>query len=103
MASNNDWSATQRHIVVASFLGWMLDAFDFFLVVFVLKRIAGDFGTDVKSITYAIFLTLAMRPVGAFLFGRMADHFGRRPALMASVLLYSGMEFEVIGHPAEQE
>jgi len=71
----------------------MLDAFDFFLVVFVLKRIAGDFGTDVKSITYAIFLTLAMRPVGAFLFGRMADHFGRRPALMASVLLYSGMEF----------
>src|ERR1700689_660871 len=93
MASNKDWSATQRHIVVASFLGWMLDAFDFFLVVFVLKHIAGDFGADVKSITYAIFLTLAMRPVGAFLFGRMADHFGRRPALMASVLLYSGMEF----------
>src|SRR6202161_1025900 len=93
MASNKDWSATQRHIVVASFLGWMLDAFDFFLVVFVLKRIAGDFGTDVKSITYEIFLTLAMRPVGAFLFGRMADHFGRRPALMASVLLYSLMEF----------
>jgi MFS transporter, SHS family, lactate transporter len=93
MASNEDWSPTQRHIVVASFLGWMLDAFDFFLVVFVLKRIAGDFGTDVKSITYAIFLTLAMRPVGAFLFGRAADHYGRRPALMASVLLYSLMEF----------
>jgi SHS family lactate transporter-like MFS transporter len=92
MASNEVWSATQRHIVVASFLGWMLDAFDFFLVVFVLKRIAGDFGTDVKSVTYAIFLTLAMRPVGAFLFGRLADHFGRRPALMASVLLYSAME-----------
>ncbi|MFI4868154.1 MAG: MFS transporter [Steroidobacterales bacterium] len=70
----------------------MLDAFDFFLVVFVLKRIAGDFGTDVKSVTYAIFLTLAMRPVGAFLFGRAADRFGRRPALMASVLLYSVME-----------
>src|ERR1700733_13886510 len=93
MASKKDWRATRRHSVVASFLGWMLDAFDFFLVVFVLKRIAGDFGTDVKSITYAIFLTLAMRPVGAFLFGRMADHFGARPALMASVLLYSGMEF----------
>src|ERR1700680_897807 len=92
MASNEVWSAHQRHIVVASFLGWMLDAFDFFLVVFVLKRIAGDFGTDVKSVTYAIFLTLAMRPVGAFLFGRAADHFGRRPALMASVLLYSAME-----------
>ncbi|HEY4975643.1 MAG TPA: MFS transporter, partial [Steroidobacteraceae bacterium] len=93
MASNEGWSPTQRHIVLASFLGWMLDAFDFFLVVFVLKRIAGDFGTDVKSVTYAIFLTLAMRPVGAFLFGRFADHYGRRPALMASVLLYSGMEF----------
>jgi len=92
MASNEVWTPTQRHIVIASFLGWMLDAFDFFLVVFVLKRIAGDFGTDVKSVTYAIFLTLAMRPVGAFLFGRLADHFGRRPALMASVLLYSGME-----------
>jgi MFS transporter, SHS family, lactate transporter len=93
VASNETWTTTQRHIVLASFLGWMLDAFDFFLVVFVLKRIAGDFGTDVKSVTYAIFLTLAMRPVGAFLFGRFADHYGRRPALMASVLLYSGMEF----------
>jgi len=92
MASNEAWTSTQRHIVIASFLGWMLDAFDFFLMVFVLKRIAADFGTDVKSITEAIFLTLAMRPVGAFLFGRLADHYGRRPALMASVLLYSGME-----------
>ena len=92
MASNEVWTSTQRHIVIASYLGWMLDAFDFFLVVFVLGRIAGDFGTDVKSITYALFLTLAMRPVGAFLFGRLADHFGRRPALMASVLLYSAME-----------
>ena len=92
MAANEPWSPTQRHIVLASFLGWMLDAFDFFLVVFVLQRIAGDFGTDVKGVTYAIFLTLAMRPVGAFLFGRFADHYGRRPALMASVLLYSGME-----------
>jgi SHS family lactate transporter-like MFS transporter len=92
MESKEVWNSTQRHIVTASFLGWMLDAFDFFLVVFVLRRIAADFGTDVKGVTYAIFLTLAMRPVGAFLFGRLADHFGRRPALMASVLLYSLME-----------
>ena len=49
-------------MVLASFLGWMLDAFDFFLVVFVFSRIAGDFGTDVKNVTYALFLTLAMRP-----------------------------------------
>ncbi|HXR20655.1 MAG TPA: MFS transporter [Steroidobacteraceae bacterium] len=93
MSAAQTWGAAQRHVVVASYLGWMLDAFDFFLVVFVLKRIADDFGVEVKSVTWAITCTLAMRPVGAFLFGRLADHFGRRPALMASVLLYSIMEF----------
>jgi len=92
MSSTETWSPAQRHVVLASYLGWMLDAFDFFLVVFVFRRIAGDFGTDVKSVTYALFLTLAMRPVGAFLFGRLADRYGRRPALMASVLSYSVME-----------
>jgi SHS family lactate transporter-like MFS transporter len=93
MSSTESWGSTQRHVVAASFLGWMLDAFDFFLVVFVLRRIAGDFGTEIKSVTWAIFLTLAMRPIGAFLFGRLADRYGRRPALMASVLSYSIMEF----------
>ena len=102
MDAKEVWSPTQRHIVTASFLGWMLDAFDFFLVVFVLKHIAGDFGADVKSVTYALFLTLAMRPVGAFLFGRLADHFGRRPALMASVLAYSAMEFASAFAPSLQ-
>jgi len=92
MTSNETWTAVQRNVVVASFLGWMLDAFDFFLVVFVLKHLAGDFHTDVKAVTVGITLTLALRPVGAFLFGRLADHYGRRPALMASVLLYSVME-----------
>ena len=80
----------------------MLDAFDFFLVVFVFKRIAGDFGTDVKNVTYALFLTLAMRPIGAFLFGRLADHYGRRPALMASVLAYSVMELASAFAPSLQ-
>jgi SHS family lactate transporter-like MFS transporter len=70
----------------------MLDAFDFFLVVFVLGQLAHDFGTDVTAVTLGIGATLALRPVGAFLFGRMADRYGRRPALMASVLLYSAME-----------
>jgi MFS transporter, SHS family, lactate transporter len=87
------WTSAQRGVVVASFLGWMLDAFDFFLVVFVIQRIAGDFATDVTHVTYALFLTLAMRPVGAFVFGRLADHYGRRPSLMASVLAYSVIEF----------
>lgn len=92
MTSNETWTAANRNVVVASFLGWMLDAFDFFLVVFVLRRLASDFHTDVTAVTWGITLTLALRPVGAFLFGRLADHYGRRPALMASVLLYSAME-----------
>jgi MFS transporter, SHS family, lactate transporter len=92
-AAETTWTPGQRRVVIAAYLGWMLDAFDFFLVVFVLGRIAHDFHTDVKSVTYAIFLTLAMRPIGAFLFGRIADHYGRRPALIASVLSYSVMEF----------
>src|SRR5580700_6051411 len=93
MASTEAWTSAQREVLAASFLGWMLDAFDFFLVVFVLGRLASDFGTSLKSVTYAIFLTLAMRPLGAFLFGRLADRYGRRPALISSVLCYSVMEF----------
>jgi len=93
LIASESWTPEQRRAVLAAFLGWMFDAFDFFLVVFALERIAGDFGTDVKSVTYAIFLTLAMRPLGAFLFGRWADRIGRRPVLMACVLLYSVMEF----------
>jgi MFS transporter, SHS family, lactate transporter len=93
MSANETWGPTQRAVVTACFLGWMLDAFDFFLVVFVLRPIASDFGADVTSTTWAIFFTLAMRPVGALLFGRLADYYGRRPALMAGVLLYSIIEF----------
>ena len=93
MTSNETWTAVHRNVVLASFLGWMLDAFDYFLVVFVFGRLAGDFHTDVSTvITWAPALTLALRPVGAFLFGRIADRFGRRPALIASVLLYAAME-----------
>lgn len=83
----------QRNAVVASFLGWTLDAFDFFILVFVLKYVADEFGTDIASVTIAITLTLAMRPVGAFIFGYVADRFGRRPTLMVNILLYSVLEF----------
>ena len=75
------------------FLGWTLDAFDFFLMVFVLTDIAKEFHTDVTQVTVAILLTLAMRPIGAFLFGRAADRWGRRPTLMVDVLFYSAIEF----------
>jgi len=87
------WTNQQRSVVIASFLGWTLDAFDFFLLVFVLKDIAQEFGVPIPDVTFAILLTLAMRPLGAFLFGRAADRWGRRPTLMADVLLYSILEF----------
>ena len=70
------WTSAQRHVVAASFLGWTLDAFDFFLLVFVLKDIAAEFHTDISDVTFAILLTLAMRPIGAFIFGRAADRYG---------------------------
>ena len=93
IAALSGWTSEQKHVVAASFLGWSLDAFDFFLLVFVLKDIAAEFHTDVSNVTVAIVLTLAMRPVGAFVFGRAADRWGRRPTLMVNVLLYSLLEF----------
>ncbi|HLX08254.1 MAG TPA: MFS transporter [Thermoanaerobaculia bacterium] len=82
----------QRRTFVACFLGWSLDAFDFFIMVWCLNAIATDFHTKVSAVAEGIFLTLAMRPVGAFLFGRMADRFGRRPTLMLNIVSYSVFE-----------
>ena len=69
IAALSGWTREQKHVVAASFLGWSLDAFDFFLLVFVLKDIAQEFDTDISNVTLAILLTLAMRPIGAFIFG----------------------------------
>jgi SHS family lactate transporter-like MFS transporter len=93
IAALSGWTGEQKHVVAASFLGWSLDAFDFFLLVFVLKDIAEEFHTDISNVTLAILLTLAMRPIGAFIFGRAADRWGRRPTLMVNILLYSILEF----------
>jgi SHS family lactate transporter-like MFS transporter len=93
IAALSGWTSEQKHVVAASFLGWTLDAFDFFLLVFVLKDIAQEFNTEITNVTFAILLTLAMRPIGAYLFGRAADRWGRRPILMIDVLLYSIIEF----------
>ena len=93
IAALSGWTSEQKHVVAASFLGWALDAFDFFLMVFVLTDIAKEFNSDVTDVSVAILLTLAMRPLGALLFGRAADRFGRRPTLMVNVLLYSALEF----------
>lgn len=79
----------QRHTVAASFLGWTLDAFDYFLLVMVMPAVAQDFHVDIKEVAFALFLTLAFRPLGALLFGRLADRYGRRRILMIDVSLYS--------------
>jgi SHS family lactate transporter-like MFS transporter len=83
----------QRSAIWASYLGWTLDAFDYFLLVFMFTAIAKEFGTDVKAVSYAVFLTLAARPIGAFVFGWLAERFGRRPVLMADIILFSIFEF----------
>jgi SHS family lactate transporter-like MFS transporter len=82
----------QRNTFIACFLGWSLDAFDFFILIFCVSALATQFQTKVSAITEAIFLTLAMRPLGAVLFGLMADRFGRRPALMVDIIAYSVFE-----------
>jgi SHS family lactate transporter-like MFS transporter len=85
-------TTSQRHTFVASLLGWSLDAFDFFIFVFALKSIAGDFHTTVKAVSEGIFLTLAMRPLGALFFGWLAERYGRRPILMVNIISYSMFE-----------
>jgi SHS family lactate transporter-like MFS transporter len=84
--------ADHMHAVAASFLGWTLDAFDFFIVVFVLTDIGQEFGRTRLEMTYAVSLTLAMRPVGAFIFGLMADRYGRRLPLMIDLVFFSIIE-----------
>ena len=83
---------SQRSAIWASYLGWTLDAFDFFLMVFMLSTIAKEFGTDVKAVAQGVFLTLAARPLGAFIFGWLGEHFGRRPVLMADIIFFSLFE-----------
>ena len=85
-------SSRQRHAFVACFLGWSLDAFDYFILVFCVSAVAKDFRVAPSEVAEALFLTLAFRPVGAFLFGMLADRFGRRPTLMFNIACYSLLE-----------
>lgn len=86
-AATDHWAA-----LTASFLGWTLDAFDFFLVVMCLTAIAKEFGRPDKDIAFTLTVTLAFRPVGAFIFGLLADRYGRRVPLMIDLVFYSIIE-----------
>jgi MFS transporter, SHS family, lactate transporter len=80
------------HTLTATFLGWTLDAFDFFVLVFALPAIAAEFHKSIADIAFTITATLAMRPLGAVLFGWLADRYGRRRPLMANIIFYSVIE-----------
>jgi SHS family lactate transporter-like MFS transporter len=85
-------TTVQRNTFIACFLGWALDAFDFFILTFCISALAAQFQAKVSAVTEAVFITLAFRPVGAFLFGLMADRFGRRVTLMIDIIAYSVFE-----------
>jgi SHS family lactate transporter-like MFS transporter len=82
----------QRNALLAGFLGWTLDAFDFFVLVMVLDAVASDFGCSRPDIALTLTASLAMRPLGALLFGIMADRYGRRLPLMLDIVFYSVIE-----------
>ncbi len=86
------WTKSQRNVVIAAYLGWTLDAFDFFLMVFMFKDISAELHSSMQLVSTAVLLTLGMRPLGALLFGRLADRFGRKPTLVWNILAYSILE-----------
>ena len=85
-------TSPQRNAFIACFLGWALDAFDFFVLTYCISAIAADFHVGVKEVTEALFWTLVMRPVGALLFGALAEKIGRRPTLMINIVSFCVFE-----------
>lgn len=82
----------QANATLAGFLGWTLDAFDFFILTFVISTIAEDFNKSIPEMTLTLAASLVMRPVGALIFGLMADRYGRKRPLMISIIFYSVIE-----------
>jgi SHS family lactate transporter-like MFS transporter len=92
LAFNTEEKRNQRNALLAGFLGWTLDAFDFFILTFVLATVAEDFHKSIPEIALTLTASLAMRPVGALIFGLMADRYGRKGPLMISIIFYSVIE-----------
>jgi SHS family lactate transporter-like MFS transporter len=93
-ATTQDLSGSEDHrsALLAGFLGWTLDAFDFFLVVFSLTAIAEEFHRPDKDIALSIAVTLGFRPIGALIFGLLADRYGRRLPLIIDLIFFSVVE-----------
>jgi SHS family lactate transporter-like MFS transporter len=87
-----DLTTPQRHCFLAGFLGWTMDSLDFFLLIFCVKAIGGEFRVQPSAVMGAVFMTQAFRPLGALLFGVLADRYGRRPVLMFNILSFSVIE-----------
>ncbi len=81
-----------RYAVTAGFLGWTLDAFDFFVLTFVFAPVAKTFGTSISAIALTVTASLATRWIGAIIFGLLADRYGRRIPLIVNILYYSLIE-----------
>src|ERR1700755_3451886 len=93
MAAAEPLKPEQRNAFLAAFLGWTMDAFDYFIVVLVYAEIAKDFGVSLERMAFLTTVTLIMRPVGALIFGGWADRAGRRIPLMVDVVFYSIIGF----------
>lgn len=87
-----NWTSQQKYTALSCYLAWVVDAFDFFIMVFVLGDIAKTFDTTIKSVAVAITMTLAFRVIGAILFGRLADKFGRKPILIVNIAFFTLFE-----------
>lgn len=93
------WTPTQRRTLFAGVGSWTLDAFDYFVLVFVLSTMAKEFGITIVTATLAITFTLVMRPVGALVFGPLAERFGRKPVLITNIVIFAVIELATAGAP----